>query len=118
MILAGLVWSACGSIVSATSYVTKPTVTWLASSVPFSSRIEMSNVVATNSTAKPKFKTFGPCLVKGRLLITEKAGRCKVELQLAATSRFAAISSATTLQVKEPSELTVLGTASLSEALN
>ncbi|MFM8002448.1 MAG: hypothetical protein ACKPAJ_08570, partial [Actinomycetota bacterium] len=69
MILAGLVWSACGSIVSATSYVTKPTVTWLASSVPVSSRVELSNVVATNSTAKPKFKTLGQCLVKGRLLI-------------------------------------------------
>jgi len=118
MILAGLVWSACGSIVSATSYVTKPTVTWLASSVPVSSRIEMSKVVATNSTAKLRFKTFGPCLVKGELLITEKAGRCKIELQLGATSRFAAISSATTLQVKKPTELTVLGTASLADALD
>lgn len=116
MLVAFLAWSACGSIVSARSYATTPTVTWLASSVPVSGRVELSKVVLTDSTARMKFKTQGPCKVEGKLLITEKAGVCKIELQLAATPKFAAISSSTMLQVKKPTELTVLAAASLAEA--
>ena len=113
---ASLVWLACGTAVLAKSYVTTPTVVWLASSVPDSARIKLSKIVKTNSTAQMKLTTQGPCAVKGKFLTTTKVGTCKIELRLSATPKFVAITSSAMVQVKKKTELTVLATASLANS--
>ncbi len=113
---ASLVWLACGTPVLAKSYATTPTVIWLASSVPDSARIELSKIVATNSTAQMKLMTQGSCAVKGKLLTTTKVGTCKIELRLSESPKFAPITSTAMIQVKKKTELTVLATASLANS--
>ena len=114
--VASLFWFSSGSSVLAQSKLTLPTVSWLATSVPESARIELSKIVETNSTAKMKLVTQGSCAVKDNYLITTKVGACKVELRLSSTPKFAAITSRSTLQIKKKTELNVLVTASLANS--
>ena len=107
---------AFSTVASAKSYATTPTVIWLASSVPDSARIELSKIVATNSTAQMKLMTQGSCAVKGKLLTTTKVGTCKIELRLSESPKFAPITSTAMIQVKKKTELTVLATASLANS--
>jgi molybdate transport system substrate-binding protein len=116
VVLASLFWFSSGSSVLAQSKLTLPTVSWLATSVPESARIELSKIVETNSTAKMKLITQGSCAVKDNYLITTKVGACKIELRLSSTSKFAAITSRSTLQIKKKTELNVLVTASLANS--
>ena len=116
IVVAFLASFACGNVALAKSYATVPTVTWLASSVPDSSRIELSKIVATNSTAQMQFTTQGSCVVKGKFLNTTKVGTCRIELRLSATPKFAATTSVAVVQVKKKTELTVLATASLANS--
>ena len=116
IVVALLALFACGNAALAKSYVTTPTVVWLASSVPDSSRIELSKIVATNSTAQMKLTTQGSCAVKGKLLTTTKVGTCKIELRLSESPKFASITSTAMIQVKKKTELTVLATASLANS--
>ncbi len=109
---------ALSSVASAKSHVAKPTVTWIASSVPDSARIEVSRIVATDSTAHMNLTTQGACAVKGKYLTTSKVGICKIYLRLDATPKFAAITSSTIVQVKKKTELTVLVAASLASSFD
>lgn len=111
-----LVLPACGSAVLAKSQLTKPTVSWLASSVPESARIELSKIFETNSTAQMRLITQGSCAVKDSFLITTKVGTCKVELRLSSTAKFTADTSVTIIQIKKKTELNVLVTASLANS--
>lgn len=115
-VVAILAWFACGQLVSAKSYATAPTVVWLASSLPDSTRIEISKIVETDSTAQMKLNTRGSCDVKGKYIATQKVGICQIELRLAATPKFAAITSSAIIQVKKKTELTVLAAASLANS--
>ena len=115
-IVAVFVWFLWGTSVLAQSQPTKPTVSWLASSAPDSSRIELSKIFETNSTAKMRLITQGSCEVKGNFLTTTKVGNCKIELQLNSTPKFTATKSVTIIQIKKKTELTVLVTASLANA--
>ena len=115
-IVAVFVWFLWGTSVLAQSQPTKPTVSWLASSVPDSSRIELSKIFETNSTAQMRFVTQGSCAVKGNFLTTTKVGNCKIELQLNSTPKFTATTSVVIIQVKKKTELTVLVTASLTNS--
>jgi len=115
-IVAVFVWFLWGASVLAQSQPTKPTVSWLASSVPDSVRIELSKIVETDSTAQMRLITQGSCAVKDSFLITTKVGNCKIELQLNSTPKFTATTSVTIIQVKKKTELTVLVTASLANS--
>ncbi|MFZ9369836.1 MAG: molybdate ABC transporter substrate-binding protein, partial [Ilumatobacteraceae bacterium] len=115
-IVAVFVWFLWGTSVLAQSQPTKPTVSWLASSVPDSSRIELSKIFETNSTAQMRLITQGSCAVKGNFLTTTKVGNCKIELQLNSTPKFTATTSVVIIQVKKKTELTVLVTASLTNS--
>ncbi|MFM7880123.1 MAG: molybdate ABC transporter substrate-binding protein, partial [Acidimicrobiaceae bacterium] len=115
-IVAVFVWFLWGTSVLAQSQPTKPTVSWLASSVPDSARIELSKIFETNSTAQMRLITQGSCAVKGNFLTTTKVGNCKIELRLNSTPKFAATTSVTIIQVKKKTELTVLVTASLANS--
>ena len=114
--VASLFWFSSGSSVLAQSKLTLPTVSWLATSVPDSARIELSKIVETNSTAQMKLITQGSCAVEGNFLTTTKVGTCKIELRLSSTPKFAAITSRSTLQIKKKTELNVLVTASLANS--
>ena len=107
---------ACGNAALAKSYATAPTVTWLASSVPDSARIEVSKIVETDSTAQMKLTTQGSCAVKDSFLITTKVGTCRIELRLSATPKFAATISVAVVQVKKKTELNVLAAVSLANS--
>jgi molybdate transport system substrate-binding protein len=109
-------WFSWGTAVLAQSQPTKPTVSWLASSVPDSSRIELSKIFETNSTAQMRLVTQGSCAVKGNFLTTTKVGNCKIELKLNSTPKFTATTSVVIIQVKKKTELTVLVTASLTDS--
>lgn len=111
-----LVLPACGTAVLAKSQLTTPTVSWLASSVPDSARIELSKIVETNSTAQMRLITQGSCAVKDNSLITTKVGTCKIKLLLSSTPKFTAITSTSALQIKKKTELIVLATASLANS--
>ena len=115
-IVAVFVWFLWGTSVLAQSQPTKPTVSWLASSAPDSSRIELSKIFETNSTAKMRLITQGSCEVKGNFLTTTKVGNCKIELQLNSTPKFTATKSVTIIQIKKKTELNVLVTASLANS--
>ena len=115
-IVAVFVWFLWGTSVLAQSQPTKPTVSWLASSVPDSARIELSKIVETNSTARMRLITQGSCAVKDSFLITTKVGTCKIELQLNSTPKFTATTSAAIIQIKKNTELNVLVTASLANS--
>jgi len=115
-VVAVFFWFSWGTAVLAQSQPTKPTVSWLASSVPDSSRIELSKIFETNSTAQMRFVTQGSCAVKGNFLTTTKVGNCKIELQLNSTPKFTATTSVVIIQVKKKTELTVLVTASLTNS--
>ena len=115
-IVAVLVWFSFGSSVSAQSQLTKPTVSWLASSVPDSARIDLSKIFETNSTAQMRLITQGSCAVKDGFLITTKVGTCKIELRLSSTPKFTAATSVTIIQIKKKTELNVLVTASLANS--
>lgn len=104
------------STASAKSFLTTPTVTWHASTLPDASQINLNKIFTTNSTGQTKFATQAPCTVKGKFLITTKVGTCKVELRVGATSNFAATASKAIVQVKKKTELNVLATASLTNA--
>ena len=105
---------ALSTVASAKSYATRPNVTWLASSVPDSARIELSKIFETDSNAPMKLTAQGSCAVKGKFLTTTKVGTCKIELRLSATSEFAAFTSSAVVQVKKKTEMTVLAAASLA----
>ncbi|MDA3004558.1 MAG: molybdate ABC transporter substrate-binding protein [Actinomycetota bacterium] len=109
-----LVWLACGTAVLAKSQLITPSVSWLASSVPDSARIQVSKIVETDSTAQMKFTTQGSCAVKGKFLATTKVGTCRIELRLSATPKFAATTSVAIVRVKKKTELNVLAAASLA----
>lgn len=111
-----LVLPACGTAVLAKSQLTTPTVSWLASSVPESARIELSKIFETNSTAQMRLITQGLCAVKDSFLITTKVGTCKIELRLSSTPKFTAATSVTIIQIKKKTELNVLVTASLANS--
>ena len=111
-----LVSMTLSTVVSAKSYATTPTVTWLAISVPVSARIELSKIVETDSNAQMKLITQGSCVANSKFLTTTKVGRCKIEIQLSATPKFAAITSAAIVQVKNRTELNVLAAASLGNS--
>ncbi|MFZ9170175.1 MAG: molybdate ABC transporter substrate-binding protein, partial [Ilumatobacteraceae bacterium] len=115
-VVAVFFWFSWGTAVLAQSQPTKPTVSWLASSVPDSSRIELSKIFETNSTAQMRLVTQGSCAVKGNFLTTTKVGNCKIELQLNSTPKFTATTSVVIIQVKKKTELTVLVTASLANS--
>ena len=115
-VVAVFFWFSWGTAVLAQSQPTKPTVSWLASSVPDSSRIELSKIFETNSTAQMRLVTQGSCAVKGNFLTTTKVGNCKIELQLNSTPKFTATTSVVIIQVKKKTELTVLVTASLTNS--
>ncbi|MFM9119718.1 MAG: molybdate ABC transporter substrate-binding protein, partial [Acidimicrobiaceae bacterium] len=115
-IVAFLVWFLWGTSVLAQSQPTKPTVSWLASSVPDSARIELSKIVETNSTAQLKFITQGSCAVKGNFLTTTKVGNCKIELRLNSTPKFTATTSIKIIQIKKNTELSVLAATSLANS--
>ncbi len=115
-VVALFAWSACGQFVSAKSYATIPKVVWLAASVPDSARIEISKIVKTDSTAQVKIATQGSCAIKGSYLVTTRVGVCKIEMRLAATQRFVALTSSAVIEVKKKTELTVLAAASLAKA--
>jgi len=116
LIVAFLSWFSSGSSALAQSKLTLPTVSWLATSVPESSRIELSRIFETNSRAQMKLITQGSCAVTGNYLTTTKVGTCKLELRLSSTPKFAAIISRSTLQVKKKSELNVLVATSLANS--
>ena len=63
-----------------------------------------------------KLNTRGSCDVKGKYIATQKVGICQIELRLAATPKFAAITSSAIIQVKKKTELTVLAAASLANS--
>ena len=107
---------ACGNVALAKSYATAPTVTWLASSVPDSARIEVSKIVETDSTAQMRLMTQGSCEVKDSFLITTKVGTCRIELRLNSTPKFTATTSVAIIQIKKKTELIVLATASLANS--
>ena len=115
-IVAVFVWFLWGTSVLAQSQPTKPTVSWLASSVPDSARIELSKIVETNSTAQMRLITQGSCAVKDSFLITTKVGTCKIDLRLNSTPKFTATTSVTIIQIKKKIELNVLVTASLANS--
>ena len=115
-IVAVLVWFLWGTSVLAQSQPTKPTVSWLASSVPDSARIELSKIVETNSTAQMRLTTQGSCAVKGNFLTTTKVGTCKIQLRLNSTPKFTAATSVAIIQIKKKAELNVLVTASLANS--
>jgi molybdate transport system substrate-binding protein len=115
-VVAVFAWSACGQVVIAKDYATAPTVEWLASSLPDSTRIEISKIVKSDSTAQMKLNAQGSCIVKGKYLSTQKVGTCRIELKLAATQKFGAITSSTVIQIKKRTELTVLAAASLANS--
>ena len=115
-VVAVFFWFSWGTAVLAQSQPTKPTVSWIASSVPDSSRIELSKIFETNSTAQMRLVTQGSCAVKGNFLTTTKVGNCKIELQLNSTPKFTATTSVVIIQVKKKTELTVLVTASLTNS--
>ncbi|MFM8662377.1 MAG: molybdate ABC transporter substrate-binding protein, partial [Acidimicrobiaceae bacterium] len=110
------VWFLWGTSVLAQSQPTKPTVSWLASSVPDSARIELSKIVETNSTAQLKFITQGSCAVKDNFLTTTKVGNCKIELRLNSTPKFTATTSIKIIQIKKNTELSVLAATSLANS--
>jgi molybdate transport system substrate-binding protein len=115
-IVAVFVWFLWGTSVLAQSQPTKPTVSWLASSVPDSARIELSKIVETNSTAQMRLITQGSCAIKDSFLITTKVGTCKINLRLNSTPKFTATTSVTIVQIKKKIELNVLVTASLANS--
>jgi len=115
-IVAVFVWFLWGTSVLAQSQPTKPTVSWLASSVPDSARIELSKIVETNSTAQMRLITQGSCAIKDSFLITTKVGTCKINLRLNSTPKFTATTSVTIIQIKKKIELNVLVTASLANS--
>ena len=116
IVVAFLASFACGNVALAKSYATAPTVTWLASSVPDSTRIEVSKIVETDSTAQMRLMTQGSCEVKDSFLITTKVGTCRIELRLSATPKFAATISVAVVQVKKKTELNVLAAVSLANS--
>jgi len=116
VVVVSLFWFSCGSSALAQSKLTLPTVSWLATSVPESARIDLSKIVEINSTAQMKLVTQGSCAVKDNYLITTKVGACKIELRLSSTPKFAAITSRSILQIKKKTELNVLVTASLANS--
>ena len=115
-IVAVFVWFLWGASVLAQSQPTKPTVSWLASSVPDSARIELSKIVETDSTAQMRLITQGSCAIKGNFLTTTKVGNCKIELQLNSTPKFIATTSVAIIQIKKKIELNVLVTSSLANS--
>jgi len=115
-IFAVLAWFLWGTSVLAQSQPTKPTVSWLASSVPDAARIEISKIVVTNSTAQMRLTTQGSCAVKDDFLITARVGICKIELRLNSTPKFTTTTSVKIIQVKKKTELDVLVTASLANS--
>ena len=115
-IVAVFVWFLLGTTVLAQSQPTKPTVSWLASAVPDSARIELSKIVETNSTAQMRLITQGSCAVKDSFLITTKVGTCKIDLRLNSTPKFTATTSVTIIQIKKKIELNVLVTASFANS--
>ncbi len=101
----------------AKSYLAKPTLNWLASSVPQTSKIDLSKIAVTDSMGRKNFTANGNCTVDGNNLVTNKVGKCKLQLTIAATSKHNAISASTTIEVKKKVELSVLVTVSLSKAI-
>ena len=101
----------------AKSFLAKPTLNWLASSVPQTSKIDLSKIVVTDSMGRKSFTANGNCTVNGNNLVTNKVGKCKLQLTIAATSKHNAISASTTIDVKKKVELSVLVTVSLSKAI-
>lgn len=97
-------------------YSTTPTVNWLASSAPTSSKIDLARIVAVDSIGRRTVSTAGSCSIKGSQLVTAKQGACRIAIRIGATSRFAAASSSTVIQIRKPIELNVLAAASLSAA--
>ncbi len=66
---------------------------------------------------RKNFTANGNCTVSGNNLVTNKVGKCKLQLTIAATSKHNAISASTTIDVKKKVELSVLVTVSLSKAI-
>jgi molybdate transport system substrate-binding protein len=109
-------FGALDATASASGGVNAPTITWVAHAVPAGSKIDMSKVMTTDSTGRRSWSTTGACSVRATTLVTRKTGTCRVTLRLTATSRHAATTSTTVIQVREKSELTVLAAASLTNA--
>jgi molybdate transport system substrate-binding protein len=102
--------------VKAQPSLAKPSVTWSADEVPSSSKIDLAKVVFTNSSGEKRFSTSGNCRVKGKSLLTNKVGKCKIQLSISSTPKYSAITSLKVIEVKNKVELNVLAAASLSEA--
>ena len=116
-LLVGLMLLPVSATAGAKSSFAKPALNWLASSVPQSSKIDLSKIVVTDSMGRKSFAANGNCTVNGNNLVTNKVGKCKFQLTIAATSKHSAISASTTLDVKKKVELSVLATVSLSKAI-
>ena len=115
-VVIGLGLGACGQVAKA-SNASVPTVSWLASSVPTASRIDLGKIMTTNSTGKQNWVTTGSCAVKASVLTTTKEGKCQFELSIAATKKHSAAKSSTVIQVKKKTEINVLAAASLATAM-
>jgi molybdate transport system substrate-binding protein len=105
-----------GAVVEAQPSLVKPSVTWSADAVPSSSKIDLAKVFFTNSSGEKRFSTSGNCTVNGKSLFTNKVGKCRIQLSIASTQKYSAITSLKVIEVKNKVELNILAAASLSEA--
>ncbi len=100
-------------------YLATPTIFWLANSVPTSSDIAMSKILATDSLGYRTVSTMGECLysrAKNFIRTTKKTGFCKIIIRIGATKKYSATTSATTIQVNKKVSLNVLAASSLTDA--
>lgn len=96
--------------------LSKPSIEWLASTLPTSSKVDVSRVVRTDSLGRRSWTTTGACLISGTRLVTgKKTGACTVILRVGSTSRYAASTSRVVLQVRRRTELNVHVASSLTK---
>ena len=100
----------------ATNYTATPTITWLANSVPTSSKVDLTKISTIDSPGRRQWATSGACAIKRGALVTSKAGRCRIAVKVAASAGYSTASSTATVQVAKSSELNVLVASSLTTA--
>jgi molybdate transport system substrate-binding protein len=76
----------------------------------------LAKVFFTNSSGEKRFSTSGNCVVKGKSLLTNKVGKCRIQLSIASTQKYSATTAVKAIEVKNKVELNILAAASLSEA--
>ena len=109
-------WVGCVGVAHGAGYLATPRITWLASSIPTTSKVGLDKVVAVDSLGRRAWSTSGGCTVKGTDLVTTKPGICRVVLKIGATPKYSATSSSTSLQVRKSTELNIHAAASLTNA--